>query len=168
VNYDVYRVTSGIDPEFKKSAKWDLKVCDKMFIEVKSSLEKTLASNQLWQIIQNRRIIAYPRREIDVHAQVFYIPEDLSLGRSLEENIDKLSKEDIDSCLENLGIAYLMGWATREKLIAVNTTQIIGKTSIEHPRLYRDFFIKDSEPIIELVKYIKETCLTKEASKKSD
>jgi hypothetical protein len=158
VNYDVYRVTSGIDPDFKKPAKWDLGVCDNLFIEVKSSLEKTIPSNQLDQIIQSRRIIAYPRREIDIHVQVFYIPEDLSLAESLEENLDELSKEEVDNCLENLNVAYMMGWATREDLRAAQTSEIIGKTLVERYRRYRDFFIQDSKPMIELVKHIIKIC----------
>jgi hypothetical protein len=73
INYDVYRVDSGIDPNFERPANWDLLVCSRFYIEVKSSLEKKFDTSNIEEIIKRRRIMCYPKREVQIHVQVYYV-----------------------------------------------------------------------------------------------
>ena len=155
--YDVYRVVKGVDPEFKYPGKWDIMVCSNIKLEVKSSIEKY--SPNLSVIVKRRRIIAYPGREkeVDIYVQVFYIPEPLDIGWRLEDPRE-LSLDDARELLTRLDKAYLMGWATREDLEKRTVISIIGRTSRERSRDYRNLRIEEARPMDDLIRYLKLRC----------
>lgn len=149
INYDVYRVESGIDPDFKWSAKWDLLVCNKFYIEVKSSLEKEFDTSNVEEIIKERRIMCYPKREVQIHVQVYYILDDPSLCILIETS-EFQSYNEADSFLQKLDTAYIMAWATRKDLGGAEVVELVGLTPIEVPRNYRNLYIYQGRPVDKL------------------
>jgi hypothetical protein len=149
INYDVYRVESGIDPGFKRPAKWDLLVCNKFYIEVKSSLEKEFDTSNIEEIIKERRIMCYPKREVQIHVQVYYVLEDPSLCVTIETS-EFQSYDESDNLLQKLDTAYIMAWATRKDLGGAEVVELVGLTPIEVPRNYRNLYICQGRPVDKL------------------
>ena len=157
INYDVYRVKSGIDPEFKYPAKWDLMICNKFYVEVKSSLEKEYDSSKVDEIIRKRRIICYPKREVQIHVQTYYILDNPVICLEIETS-EFQSFDEADNLLRKLDTVYIMAWATREDLLGVGVTELIGLTPLEVPRGYRNLYICQGRPISELCKFLEDNC----------
>lgn len=155
INYDVYRVETGIDPNFEHPAKWDLLVCNKFYIEVKSSLEKEFDASNIEEIIKKRRIICYPRREVQIHVQVYYVLDNPSICKAIETS-EFHSYDEANDYLEKLEVAYIMAWATRKDLGGAEVVELTGLTPIEVPRNYRNLYIFQGRPISELPKAL--TC----------
>jgi len=155
INYDVYRVESGIDPDFKRPAKWDLLVCNKFYIEVKSSLEKEFDTPNIEEIIKERRIMCYPKREVQIHVQVYYVLEDPSLCVTIETS-EFQSYDEADNLLQKLDMAYIMAWATRKDLGGAEVVELVGLTPIEVPRGYRNLYICQGRPVDKLLEAL--TC----------
>jgi len=157
VNYDVYRVESHVDPNFERPGKWDLWVCRRFYVEVKSSLEKRFDITNLESVVNERRIMCYPRREVQIHVQVYYVLDDPSLCSRIEDD-EFSSYEESDFLLDRLRPAYLMAWARREDLLGASPTELTGITTMERSRSYRDFHICDGEPIRSLAAFLSTCC----------
>lgn len=154
INYDVFRVHSGIDPEFQRPGKWDLLICDKFYIEVKSSLEKRFDTCNIEKVIKNRRIMCYPKREVQIHVQVYYILDNPSICKIIETS-EFQSYDEANRFLEYLEFAYIMAWATRSDLGGAEVVELSGLTPIEVPRNYRNLYIFQGRPISELPKALR-------------
>jgi len=159
-DYDVWRVESGVDPNFERPGDWDLRICDRITVEIKSSIEKS--TNDLEFILKNRRFtIYYGKAKCDINIQVFYIPINLDFGRRVEES-QEIESKDVDSIIElfkrYVPEGYLMGWIKKEDLIRSPPIELTGRTSWERPRCYYDAKLYQGEPMEKLLHYIKELC----------
>lgn len=163
VDYDKIRTDN-----FQYNDKFDLTYEGKYF-EVKSSIEKY--SNALSTLIDGRRFIVYPNREIsDLIFQVFYVFDNDS-GKAFFKDMEVLedtafkTKYDINSktdfveqFIEHSPSGCIMGFITKamalkrkDEIFNFSNKSVLGDSS----RKYIDFFIKDGIPFSELSEYIK-------------
>ncbi len=159
-DYDIWRVESGVDPNFERPGDWDLRVCNRTTVEIKSSIEKS--TDDLGFILKNRRFtVYYKKAKCDIYIQVFYIPIDLNFG-SIVEKSQEIESKDVDSIIDlfkrYVPVGYLMGWIRREDLVKYPPIKLTGRTSWEIPRYYYDAKLYLGEPMEKLLHYMKELC----------
>jgi len=162
IDYDKIRTDN-----FQYNDKFDLSIGNQ-FIEVKSSIEKY--NNSLATLIDSRRFIVYPDREIsNLIFQVFYVFENHA-GKSFFTDMEKLpdlqfqskysitsKKSFVESFIKYSPNGCIMGFITKE--MAMKRKEEIfnySNSSVEgdSKRKYIDFFIKDGIPFLELAKYL--------------
>jgi hypothetical protein len=162
IDYDKIRTDN-----FMYNDKYDLSYTNK-FIEVKSSIEKY--SNALVTLINSRRFIVYPNREIsDLIFQVFYVFEN-NEGKVFFADMEILSdiqyqtkyniksKSDfVASFIKYAPKGCIMGFITKEMAIKkkdeifnFSNSSVQGDSN----RKYIDFFIKDGLPFNTLKSYL--------------
>lgn len=142
--------------DFRFNDKFDLKFKDKE-IEVKSSIEKY--SNDIENLIVNRRYIVYPNRNIsDLIFQVFYVFENQT-GKDFFNDMEQLDEKSfiskyaltskkvfVQKFVEFSPCAYVMGFITKSMALEKkNDVFIYSNDSIkeDNNRSYIDFFINE-------------------------
>ncbi|MCF7559410.1 hypothetical protein L3X39_02085 [Sabulilitoribacter multivorans] len=141
---------------FRFNDKFDLKFNNKE-IEVKSSIEKY--SNDIQNLIVNRRYIVYPNRNIsDLIFQVFYIFENQN-GKEFFNDMEQLDEKSfiskyslsskkvfVQKFVEFSPCAYVMGFITKSMALQKkNDVFVYSNDSIkeDNNRSYIDFFINE-------------------------